>query len=149
MYDKKLKRGDPRGTYLVILRMERSEVIPVGKLGRFHFPAGYYVYVGSALAGLGRRLNRHLRRQKALHWHIDYLLERAQLKEVRAEVNPERLECEWAKAIGELAEAEFPAPGFGASDCACRSHLVYFRCRPRLEQFGSQWTTDMPSSETS
>ena len=140
-------RAEQGGTYLLVLRMEREEVIKVGRLGTFLFPPGYYVYMGSALAGLGPRLHRHLSRRKKLHWHIDYLLERAQLKEVRAEVSPERLECQWAEAIGKLAEAEFPAPGFGASDCSCGAHLVYFRGQPRLEKFGSEWPAIFSSGQ--
>ena len=30
----------------------------------------------------------------------------------------------------ELENAERPVPGFGSSDCECRSHLVYLPKRP-------------------
>jgi sugar fermentation stimulation protein A len=132
-------RWERGGTYLLILWLENEERIEVGKLGTFHFPSGYYVYSGSALAGLGGRLRRHCRQRRVLHWHIDYLLQRAKIEEIRAEVSPERLECKWAKAIGGLAGAESPSPGFGASDCSCRTHLAYFRHHPELEGFGSRF----------
>jgi hypothetical protein len=32
------------------------------------------VYTGSAKRGLDARIERHIRHDKALHWHIDYLL---------------------------------------------------------------------------
>ena len=70
-----------KGTYALVLHLECTEEITVGKLGMFTFPAGYYLYVGSALGpgGLEARLARHRRRGKKLRWHIDYLLEHAQL----------------------------------------------------------------------
>jgi Uri superfamily endonuclease len=46
----------------------------VGALGEFDFPAGQYLYTGSARRNLEARIARHLRRDKPLRWHIDYLL---------------------------------------------------------------------------
>jgi len=42
--------------------------------GQIPFPAGWYVYTGSARNGLAQRVGRHLRHNKRKHWHIDYLL---------------------------------------------------------------------------
>jgi len=64
------------GTYALILHLSKKlERIEIGKLGRFAFDAGFYVYVGSAFGpgGLKARLQRHLRTDKPLHWHIDLL----------------------------------------------------------------------------
>jgi len=51
------------GTYALLLKLDKQERITVGRLGTFDFPAGYYLYVGSALGpgGLQARLARHRR----------------------------------------------------------------------------------------
>lgn len=142
-----------KGTYALVLHLERRQKITVGKLGTFNFPAGYYIYVGSALGpgGLEARLARHRpsttlrqssgqgsghrRREKKLHWHIDYLLERAQLVEVWSMASTDRLECLWARAARELPGSAIPVPGFGSSDCRCPSHLIYLARKPDDEEF--------------
>lgn len=126
-----------KGTYALVLHLEGREEITVGKLGTFTFPAGYYIYVGSALGpgGLEARLARHRRRDKKLRWHIDYLLERAQLVEVWSAASTARLECLWAQAAQELPVGEVPVPGFGSSDCRCLSHLIYLARKPSYEEF--------------
>ena len=74
-----------RGTYLLILRLDRDVVgLPVGKLGALDFSAGYYLYIGSAFGsgGLPARLAYHAKRRKTRrHWHIDYLREHGELEE--------------------------------------------------------------------
>ena len=133
----------------MLLKLDKQEKITVGKLGTFDFPAGYYLYVGSALGpgGLQARLAHHRRdsespsqsssRQmgKKLHWHIDYLLQRAQLIEVWSVVSEERLECKWGEVARRLSGAQVPVRGFGSSDCRCLAHLIYFSARPDREQF--------------
>ena len=54
--------------------LSRDITIQIGKLGSFDFGEGFYVYVGSALNSLESRLKRHLRDDKKLFWHVDYLL---------------------------------------------------------------------------
>jgi len=69
-------------TYLLALWLSRPEIIAVGRLGPHLFPAGWYLYAGSA-RGPGRvtaRVGRHARHvgaSKRAHWHVDYLRERA------------------------------------------------------------------------
>jgi Uri superfamily endonuclease len=137
------------GTYALLLKLDKQERITVGKLGTFDFPAGYYLYVGSALGpgGLQARLARHRRvcesspqsspsqTAKKLHWHIDYLLQQAQRIEVWSVASKERLECKWSEAARRLPEAQVPVRGFGSSDCHCPAHLIYFSARPDREQF--------------
>jgi Uri superfamily endonuclease len=84
------------------------------------------VYSGSAFGpgGLGARVGRHLRLDKKLRWHIDYLRQR--VDDVVAYYQPDsRSECLFANEL-KLAGGEFPMKGFGSSDCKCESHLVYF-----------------------
>jgi Uri superfamily endonuclease len=118
----------PRGTYALLIRLRHDTTIAVGRLGTFRFPAGYYVYVGSALGpgGLRARLARHVRQRKALHWHIDYLLAHAETVGVRTEESGQRLECVWARALLSMPGAQVVALGMGASDCGCPSHLIHF-----------------------
>jgi Uri superfamily endonuclease len=127
------------------LQLECSEEITVGKLGTFTFPAGYYLYVGSALGpgGLEARLARHRRRDKKLRWHIDYLLEHAQLAEVWSAASTDKLECLWAQSARGLLGSEIPVPGFGSSDCRCLSHLIYQASKLTYEEF----TAQLPTSE--
>ena len=131
-----------KGAYALVLHLERKEEITVGKLGTFAFPAGYYLYAGSALGrgGLEARLARHRRRAKKLRWHIDYLLEHARLVEVWSTASTDRLECLWAQAALELPGGEIPVPGFGSSDCRCPSHLIYLVRKPAYEEFARTLT---------
>lgn len=121
-----------KGSYLLGMRLDEDVLLAIGRLGRFAFPAGYYVYAGSARGpgGLSARLARHRRREKRFHWHVDYLLACAHLVEVWTAVSTQRLECVWAKAIMEMAGARVIVPRFGASDCRCPTHLIYFSRRP-------------------
>ena len=71
---------------------------------------------------LKQRLGRHLRAEKKFHWHIDYLLQKARIEEIITCEAEERTECAIVDALSERFES---VPGFGASDCRCRSHLFY------------------------
>jgi len=128
-----------KGVYALVLRLEGREEITIGRLGKFAFPAGYYLYVGSALGsgGLEARLARHRRRDKKLHWHIDYLLEHAHLVEVWSAASTDRLECLWAKTARQIPDGEIPVPGFGSSDCRCPSHLIYLARKPTYQEFAA------------
>lgn len=120
------------GTYILVIQVGEEQDIVVGSLGRMRFRAGYYLYVGSALAGLGARLARHLRREKALHWHIDYLLEHGRIEEIWYRLGSQRLECAWAGAMEGLPGVSAPHSRFGASDCSCHTHLYYSPARPEF-----------------
>jgi len=94
----------------------------VGRLGEFIFPAGRYVYTGSARRSMEARLRRHFASAKRLHWHIDYLLAAPGVRPLEAKLSS-RSEC----AVNRALHGEIIAPGFGASDCraGCGSHLKY------------------------
>lgn len=113
------------GTYVLVIEVQRYREVHVGKLGECQFRRGHYLYVGSALGGLRARLGRHLRAEKRLHWHIDYLLAAADIVEVWYRCSQEHRECVWAAALGELALVSPFDASFGASDCACKTHLFY------------------------
>ncbi len=115
-----------KGSYILLIRLPEETTITVGKLGPVLFPCGHYAYVGSALGGLKQRLGRHLRAEKKLHWHIDYLLQKARIEEIITCETDERTECAIVNALSERFES---VPGFGSSDCHCRSHLFYSNTR--------------------
>lgn len=119
------------GTYLVALVSSVPLSLEIGRRGTLRAPAGVYLYVGSALGpgGLQGRLGRHLRGSDARRWHVDHL--RAVTQPVAAwwRCGRRRREHAWARVILGLRGAEVPLPRFGASDCRCRSHLVWV---PRL-----------------
>jgi Uri superfamily endonuclease len=114
------------GSYLLLLDLAAPTRLMVGRLGTFDFPAGRYAYAGSArgAGGLRARVARHLRSEKRLHWHVDYLAARAPVVEVWYVESIERLECAWAARLSALSGASVPVEGFGSSDCGCRAHLV-------------------------
>jgi len=96
--------------------------LTIGRLGTFVFPAGEYVYTGSARRNMAARIRRHLSPHKVLRWHIDYLLAapEAHIRDVRTCDVPECL-------LNQQVKGRTPVPGFGASDCraGCGSHLKY------------------------
>lgn len=123
------------GTYVLALRLGAGRCLSVGCLGRYWFPAGWYLYVGSARGpgGLCARLERHRRRLgpgKRAHWHVDVLREQGTWGGAWARPTEERLECAWARALGRLPDARIVAPGFGASDCGCAAHLFHLAALP-------------------
>ena len=110
-----------KGIYLLIIRVSKPVSVRVGALGVLHFPKGYYIYVGSAQNSLKNRIERHLRKDKRKHWHIDYLLEHGEV--VRMLVYP-NLAKSWEERIARILENHFlPIPGFGCSDTNSSSHL--------------------------
>jgi len=117
------------GTYVLALWLAKTQRLSIGRLGRFEFPAGWYLYVGSALGpgGLPARLARHQRRRgagKRLHWHVDYVREQAAWGGAWARLSEQRAECAWATALRRLPQAEVMARGLGSSDCRCPAHLI-------------------------
>lgn len=107
-------------TYQLVIRVARRIEIPIGRLGVFVFPRGTYLYTGSAKRNFEARVARHLRREKTLRWHIDYLLTAPGVSVVEVRRST-AAECELNQAVA----GEVVAPGFGASDCrhGCGSHL--------------------------
>jgi sugar fermentation stimulation protein A len=124
--------GQDRGSYLVTLELTDPVSVNVGALGTLEFEAGWYAYAGSAQRGLSSRMARHLRKsRKARHWHLDYLTPHATGMEAWAVASERNLECEMAKALGDIGGRA--VPGFGSSDCGCPSHLFRLPAAPRTD----------------
>ena len=109
-------------TYQLLINLGIPRSIQAGRLGCFEFPAGYYLYTGSARRNLVARVRRHLSENKTSRWHIDYLLEVKDARVVELHFS-DQLECR----VNQQSDGVVLAPGFGASDCRahCVSHLKY------------------------
>jgi sugar fermentation stimulation protein A len=117
------------GIYHLILYLKRRQRLCVGALGLVDFPSGYYIYTGSAQQGLAKRLERHLRKGKTRHWHIDYLTAVARIEQILVDGSGTKTECQRHELIMNLTGAKVIIPGFGSSDCHCPSHVAYFEKR--------------------
>lgn len=116
------------GIYIAIFYIPNDRTIHVGRLGQLRFRQGIYFYVGSAQRNLSARLERHSRKSKPLHWHIDYLSAKAEMLGAITIDGSQELECKVAQDLGEIFELVIP--GFGASDCRCDGHLFYAKELP-------------------
>jgi sugar fermentation stimulation protein A len=119
-----------RGSYLLILKLREAKTITIGKMGDILFAPGYYIYVGSAMANLTARLERHRRLRKKLHWHIDYLRQEADFETTFPIRSSLSLECAIAREMRKVAD--WTVSGFGASDCHCPTHLFGMGRNPLL-----------------
>ena len=109
-------------TYQLLINVSQPVRVTVGRHGRFLFPAGRYIYTGSAKRNLESRIARHQRKHKALRWHIDYLLA-ANGVEISSVKRSRQEEC----VLNQKTGGKVVVAGFGASDCrsGCGSHLKY------------------------
>ena len=118
-----------KGSYLLLLFLEKEKVLQVGKLGTFTFQKGWYCYVGSAMNNLQARIERHLKIEKKLRWHIDYLRPHASNADVISLESAVKIECRLNERVSSLADAT-PVRKFGSSDCSCFRHLHFFIKNP-------------------
>ena len=109
--------------------MPKKMKIEIGKLGIIEFKRGYYAYVGSAMNSLEGRIKRHLKKEKKMKWHIDFLLQHAIIKKIFYKESMEKEECSIAKKFNGF---DF-IPKFGSSDCKCKSHLFYSKSIEKIE----------------
>ena len=114
-----------KGTYCILINLKTDQIIEIGRKGKISFDNGCYVYVGSAMNSLEARIRRHLRKDKKMHWHVDYLLDNpsSQIIQVFFSDDGVKHECELATHIAGKGTG---IQGFGCSDCKCHSHLIYF-----------------------
>lgn len=109
-------------TYQLYICLKNKVTLTIGKLGTFEFPAGNYIYTGSAKRNFEARIARHLSQHKSLRWHIDYLLnhEAASITKVDRFTEPE---C----VINQRTKGTILIKQLGASDCKnnCGSHLKF------------------------
>ena len=135
------------GVYIMVMHLDHELDLEIGSKGMMHFNAGYYMYVGSAKANLTKRIERHKRKRKKMHWHLDYFRGHCEMiaaVPIRTSGWPLKswslthepypsmpscpdpdvevsVECALADAV--RAIAVWDVPKFGCSDCDCTSHL--------------------------
>lgn len=113
--------SDDMSHQLTIL-IDAPLIIAVEKSGSYAYPAGTYVTTGSAKRNIDARISRHLRCNKTLRWHIDYLLHATgvAISKIERFVEPE---C----VLNQRTPGKVLIDGFGTSDCmsGCGSHLKY------------------------
>ncbi len=125
--------GSEKGTYVLILKLEKESIIKVGALGMKNFKIGFYAYIGSAFGrgGFKARISRYseVRRQR---WHIDYVLDFMETVEVWA-ISNARIEEELA---GDAVKVFDYIKGFGCTDKSGDiSHLLYLSNKGLLSEF--------------
>ena len=119
-----------KGSYILLIQLPEEQMIKAGSVPDNYFPSGYYAYVGSAMGGPKSRLNRHLKKDKRPHWHIDYLLQKAHISVIILCQTNKRAECTIAQALSHQFDS---IPGSGSSDCKCRSHLFFSADKNRMK----------------
>ncbi len=102
---------------MLLIKVKKDLQIDCGK--KWQIQKGLYVYVGSAMNNLQKRVCRHLSTRKKLHWHIDYLLKDSIVLSVF--IFPDkRKELVFSK---ELAKHFTGPEGFGSSDLPVKTNL--------------------------
>lgn len=134
-----------KGSYLLLIKLNEDEHIRFGIKNNYFFKKGYYIYVGSALNNLEKRIERHLKIIKKKYWHIDYFLDYGNITNIYYKENNYKEECHISKLLKEIF---LPISNFGSSDCKCRTHLFYgsknkfkiFTIKNNMEEFLRQKT---------
>ena len=130
-----------KGSYFLVMRLAGDRNVRT-KAREFQLRAGYYVYVGSAMNSLEKRVTRHFSKEKKLHWHIDYLLREAELLRAYLIPSEERLEERLSLEVSRFGE---PVEGFGAGDVKVSTNLYRFEGEPDdvlvgiLDRLGLNW----------
>jgi Uri superfamily endonuclease len=113
------------GAYALGIRLRRKITFESGRIAGHRLAPGFYVYCGSANGpgGLAARVGRHLKRRKALRWHVDQLTTAGDI--VKLWLQPGGSECGLVARVLARPGSDVPVPGFGSTDCrTCRSHLL-------------------------
>ena len=113
------------GTYILLFETISSTDVQIGRLGPLSLETGIYAYIGSAFGpgGIRARINHHLHSRANPHWHLDYLRQMLIPKEAWFVEGHRQSEHRWAESMASNSSVCIPLAGFGASDCACRSHF--------------------------
>jgi sugar fermentation stimulation protein A len=118
-----------KGSYLLVFYNDQPFKKNIGSLGEREFKKGYYIYVGSAMQALDKRIKRHLRKSKAVRWHLDHISpECMKIEKVYPIRRQDRIEEALARSLLEICDDY--VMDFGASDSGLPSHFFYFSGRP-------------------
>ena len=125
-----------KGAYLLLIYNPKRQKIKIGKLGIILFDKGYYVYVGSGMNSLEKRVNRHFSKSKKLRWHIDYFLMKS--KPLKAILIPSRKKIEDDVASIVKRFSFYEIKNFGASDSKMNSHLFRIKNKQVFNQIKNE-----------
>lgn len=127
------------GVYLLELLIKNPIQISAKKFLDQNFEKGYYYYSGSAQKNLRQRLDRHLRKEKIIHWHIDHLTSNTSVEITTvfiANESSKELECELIEVLTKSFNLEITHKGFGNGDCdICSSHLLFSKNKLNYNHF--------------
>ena len=116
------------GVYILEIRLDKKIKLKHPKFLNFQLKTGFYYYVGSAQKNLSSRIQRHIRKSKKLHWHIDYLTSANETSVTKIFILSDA-DKKFETIIAEnltLQKYKIPLPGFGSSDDKKnQSHLFY------------------------
>ena len=129
--------GPHPGTYALVCESVCGTEVSVGRLGALAVRKGWYIYLGSAFGpgGIRARVARHVSQSSNRHWHIDYLWPALRIGEIWYSHDPMRREHEWVRILRRVTGCSVPLQRFGASDCRCEAHLLFFARVPLLRSF--------------
>jgi Uri superfamily endonuclease len=141
-----------RGSYILIIALERDVYVRIGSLGACGLSAGIYAYVGSARRGIGSRVARHRRlirlKRGALRWHIDTVLADRNASLLDVLPFPGVDECTLSRTIASQPGVEVPVRGFGSSDCTAGCSAHFYRLpvvhRPDIVRFAAALMMKLP-----
>ena len=118
-----------KGIYILELFAKEEFSISVKKFIGVKFPKGYYYYIGSAQKNLNSRIERHLKKKKKIHWHIDHLTTHKFINITTPFIIPnaaKNMEVEIANNFVEFFDTKIIAKGFGNSGTKeTKTHLFY------------------------
>ena len=135
------------GVYSILLQILKDLTLEVGSLGSMSFLGGFYVYTGSAMGsgGISARISRHLRSEKKVFWHIDYLIGTQSIKvfALFSAESKRKLECNVNKSIVSNLDASIVS-GFGSSGPSLARVDEIWCCplvqrRPWFKLYPVQW----------
>ena len=129
------------GIYLLEIIAASNIKIEHPKFNDITIPKGYHYYIGSAQKNLSKRLERHLRKEKNNHWHIDFLTSHDETFVNRIFIIPNIKkigECRMVSKLLKNTHLNIITENFGNSDCKnCKSHLLHSKKRLNQSQLFS------------
>jgi sugar fermentation stimulation protein A len=134
-----------KGIYIIELFAEKDFTISAKKFIGYKFNKGFYYYIGSAQKNLTSRIERHKRRIKNIHWHIDHLTTHPSINITNTFVIPsavKEIEAEIANNFTNYFNSEIATKGFGNSDTKeTITHLFYNTLPINIKEFKKHYLT--------
>ena len=93
------------------------------------------------MGNLEKRIQRHLKRNKKKHWHLDFITTSEPFEPLEVWIFREKkFECELAELLSKNGNES--VSGFGSTDCSCKSHLFKLKSlereREKVKNLGAE-----------